>query len=278
MRGPSPVLWGGASTLDRRQFLRLGATAAVATSVGGLAGRPAWGQGVASVPSIQALSVGFVEGSEGYPSLFRPPWQMAGTPGEALEVVAADRMPLGDQRLAATTVLMKVHGLYPAMAPRRALQAVGAATLIVFYPSEDPLAPDPLPFFAWGARRRPAPTAGAPVAFAVPLREDGGLELMLEVVGETPVPAGSGRRFTGLRGGGVAAPPAVPASRPRVTSLWTDFTVDWTAGRPKLQRGLYLLALAPGVWRSDAEVPARGVGPPDELCSLAVSFEPLSSQ
>jgi hypothetical protein len=63
---------------------------------------------------------------------------------------------------------------------------------------------------------------------------------------------------------------------PELASLYTDFTVDWYGGRPKLQRGFYLLGLEPGVWRSPWDLPGAPEArkrPPHDRCSLVVSFE-----
>ena len=58
------------------------------------------------------------------------------------------------------------------------------------------------------------------------------------------------------------------------------FTVDWFAGRPKLQRGLYLLGLAPYTWDEKRTLPVVQPGQPRplELLSLMLSFEPVQNR
>jgi hypothetical protein len=133
---------------------------------------------------------------------------------------------------------MRVHGFYPGIPSRR--EATFAQVMVIaFFPSFDPIEPGPFPYFCWQGMVRPGPSKSPPVRFLVPLRDDGGLEVVVEVYG----------------------------GRPERTSLYADFTVDWYAGRPKLQRGLYLLGLEPGAWREPRELaPAEGT-------SLVVSFE-----
>jgi hypothetical protein len=166
-----------------------------------------------------------------------------------------------------------VHGLYPKVPPRR-LAGFTHAFLTVFFPSPDPASPRPLAFYSWGIKLVPGRSVGARVRFPVPLRLDGGLEVLLDVIR----PAGSSRLAEGamrvLRGGAAAADRAAPAS---LTSYYADFTVDWYDGRPKLQRGIYLLGMATGLWANAASLPGPLDKPRHELCSLAVSFEPLAA-
>jgi hypothetical protein len=55
--------------------------------------------------------------------------------------------------------------------------------------------------------------------------------------------------------------------------------VDWEAGRPKLQRGVYLLGVRPALWDSPTELPQTvdrfRAG---DLCSLVVSIEPITPE
>jgi len=165
---------------------------------------------------------------------------------------------------------MTVHGLYPKVPPRR-LAGFTHCFLTVFFPSPDPAFPQPLAFYSWGLKLRPGPSTGARLRFPVPLRLDGGLELLLDVIR----PAGSSRLADGtlrvLRGGASGADRAAP---PSLASFYADFTVDWYDGRPKLQRGIYLLGLTPRCWASGITLPDPRDKPRHELCSLAVSFEP----
>lgn len=236
--------------VNRREFLTLSSTVAAGACFAGSAGASTL-LGL-DAPIDQLLSVGFLAGSEQYPHFGVLPWNTPFDPlaPPELEVVSADRLPLGDQSLAGGSVWMTVHGLYPRL-PKREVLGFRSVNLLVLYPSPDPARPAPLPFVSWGLRRSPAPTRGARLHFVVPLRqEDGGLVLALELTKNV---------------GGVLT----------TERSFADFTVDWETGRPKLQRGIYLLGLAPGTWKRGDELPLPGSPPRDELCSLVVSFEPV---
>lgn len=233
-------------------------------------GRPALARGVGADATVYPLSVGYLEESDSLPSLRRPPWrggQAAGRP-----IVPAARLPLGDQGLALSTVEMRVHGFYLGIPPRRAATYT-TVVLTVFFPSFDPLSSDPLPFYSWQGRAWPLPTKAAPIRFVVPLREDGGLEMMLEVFDVRPTELGQ-RAARVLRGGARRdLPLSVPIEQ---TSLYADFTVDWYGGRPKLQRGFYFLGIEPGTWRTPGRLPGRLApksSPEGERRSIVVSFE-----
>lgn len=238
------------SGVDRREFLTLTSTAAAGACLAGGAGASTL-LGL-HAPLDLAMSVGFLAGSEEYEHFWALPWNVAHDPLDPpeLEVVAADRLPLGDQTLAGGSVWMTVHGLYPRL-PKREVLAFRSVNLVVMFPSPEPARPAPLPFVSWGLRRNPARSSGARTHFVVPLRqEDGGLVLALELT-------------RNVRG-------ALVTDR-----AFTDFTVDWQDGRPKLQRGIYFLGLAPGTWSRGDRLPPAGQEPRDELCSVVVSFEPI---
>jgi len=232
----------------RRDVLKLAAGSVAAAWLG--AGRRASAEAVAG-PVDDLLSVGFLDGSDELRRLRPLPWQrQRGRRAETLRVVPADALTVGDSRLALEWVAMSVHGFHPD--PTRQQAPFRQVDLTVFFPSEDPLFPDPVPFYAWGSRRRPASSTAAPTRFVVPLRVDGGLELLLEV---------RDARITGGR---------LPLLR-----TYTDFTVDPEDGRPKLQRGIYLLGVLPDAWRSSAVLPEADEKPDFARTSLVVSFEPL---
>jgi hypothetical protein len=82
----------------------------------------------------------------------------------------------------------------------------------------------------------------------------------------------------GTRGRRVGAASVVrqrlaPPPPPIVHSFLTSFTVDPLPGRPKLQRGFYLLGMTPEVWRREVELPAPGEGARHDLCSLVISVD-----
>lgn len=236
--------------VNRREFLTLTSTAAAgACWAGGTAASTLLGL---HAPLDLPLSVGYLAGSDEYPHFGVLPWNLPYDPlaPPELEVVNADRLPLGDQTLAGGVVWMSVHGLYPRL-PNRRVVNFRSVNLVVLFPSEDPARPASLPFVSWGLRRTPAPSHGARNHFVVPLRvEDGGLVLALEITRNI---------------GGVLS----------TDRSFADFTVDWQDGRPKLQRGIYFLGLTPATWKRGDVLPTAGEAPRDELCSLVVSFEPI---
>lgn len=257
---------GHAPPLTRRRLLQAASAGALLHAFGKLADA----REIVARRPVEPLSVGYLEDSDRLPSLRRQPWRLE--EAEGARIIPAAKMPLGDQQLALSTVEMRVHGFYPETPPLR-VSPCTTVVLTAFFPSFDPLSPDPKPYYSWQSRLRPAPSTGAPLRFPVPLRDDGGLELVLEVFDGRPSPAGQGAPRI-LRKGGRRQAPLAPAVDLR--SLYTDFTVDWYGGRPKLQRGVYFLGLSPGVWRTAGEL-AGSLAWKDsddgERWSLVVSFE-----
>lgn len=238
--------------LDRRQFLAL----STATALGTYLSLPASASNILGVRTALdlPLSVGFLAGSESLESFDWLPWQGRDpeNPPE-LRVVPAESLDIGDQMLAGESVLMTVHGLYPRVPPRR-LAGFREANLLVMFPPEIPGLKADLPFVAWGLRRLPSKSrSNGRIRFPVPLREDGGLTLALEITEE--------------RGAMV-----------EVRRQFTDFTVDWYDGRPKLSRGLYMLGLNLNTWQRDTVLPDPKDRVRDELCSLVVSFEAIPEE
>jgi hypothetical protein len=258
-------------TLTRRRLIQAASAGAALHVFGGAAfAQSARG---AVQGEIRPLSVGYLEDSDLLPSLSPQPWRRRAAVEEGLRVVPAERMPIGDQSLAHGTVEMRVHGFYPGIPPRR-LANFSAVVLTVFFPSFDPIEPGPFPYYSWQGKHWPGPSKSPPNRFLVPLRDDGGLELVVEVFDSRPT--GPGQRVGQgaarvLRGGSRQASMGRPIGQ---TSLYTDFTVDWNAGRPKLQRGFYLLGLSPDAWRAPARLENPGAKSEVlERTSLVVSFE-----
>lgn len=259
-------------TFTRRRLIQAASAGAALHAFGGTA----FAQSArdAARGEILPLSVGYLEDSDLLSSLRLQPWRRRSSGAfEAgdLRVVPAERMPLGDQSLAHGTVEMRVHGFYPGIPPRR-LSSFTAVVLTVFYPSFDPIEPGPFPYYSWQGKHWPGPSKSPPNRFLVPLRQDGGLELVVDVFDGRPTALGQGAARV-LRGGSRQAPMGTPIEQ---KSLYTDFTVDWYGGRPKLQRGFYLLGLTPGLWRAPWEMTessARTKNQPHEKTSLVVSFE-----
>jgi hypothetical protein len=160
------------------------------------------------------------------------------------QAISAFDMPLGDQNLASTLVKVTVHGLYGG--PIKKKEALDMVDLDFFFPSPDPAFPQPLPFHAWSFRRLPGLNIGHRLSFNVPLALDGGLAISM-VVGELGAP-----------------------QRQRYDA---NFTVDAINGRPKLQRGIYLLGLGPALWKSETTLPAYGEKALPGVRSLVISID-----
>jgi hypothetical protein len=260
---------GGAFRLRRRDLLTWGGAAMLLPALS----RPARAQAAATAAEVpRPMSVGFVDGSEAWrgfraaaASLNRGIRREAGRPPEPARVVPATSLIAGQQELANELVRVRIHGLYPIPNPTQ----IRNAYVTVYFPSDEPARrQQPLPFTAWGYHSRPAPDPAPPTRFVAPLGADGALDFLLEATAE---PNGSLTRRPSLFS---------PSPGPLGGRFATSFTVDWFAGRPRLQRGVYLLGLAPDTWSSERELPMPrpGEARPVELLSLMVSFEPIESQ
>jgi len=250
-----PGLQGASRGLARREFLVLSAAGVLTPWVTRFANAAAPPVS-AGLPQVVAppvpMSIGYVQGSGDLKSLRRLPWeslsaqQLAGdAEAPRFEVTSAKDLPLGDQNLANGVVKMTVYGLYPATRPLKR-ESLDAIDLEVIFPSPDPAFPKPLPFHAWSYRRLPAPNVGHRLSFNVPLGLDGSLAISLVV-------------------GTLGAP-----QRERYDA---NFTVDWADGRPKLQRGIYLLGLEPNAWNSGQTLPGPGEKARLDLRSLVISID-----
>ena len=260
---------GAALRLRRRELLVWGGAAALLPALA----RPARAQEAlaAAAEVVRPMSVGFVAGSDGWrrfrgvaaASLNRGIRREAGRPAEPAKVVPATSLISGQQELANELVEVRIHGIYPIPNPTQ----VRNSYVTVYFPSPERGRQLMLPFTAWGYHSRPAPDPAPPIRFVAPLGADGALDFLLEAV---PAPHQLTRRpsllsfSVGPAGGRFA----------------TSFTVDWFAGRPKLQRGVYLLGLAADTWSGERELPMPKAGQtrPVELLSLVVSFEPLPQE
>lgn len=265
VRAPLSERPSGSLRLRRRDLLTWGGAAALLPALS----RVAYAQQAAGAEVVRPLSVGFVDGSDGWRglrgvtagTLNRGVRRQADSPPEAVTVLPATTLITGDQSLANELVKVRVHGLYPIPNPAH----VRNTYLTVFFPSPEQGRNVMLPFTAWGYHSRPAPDPAPPIRFVAPLGADGALDFLLEV---TPAPNNPLTRRPSL---------VSPAPGPVGGRFAASFTVDWFAGRPKLQRGLYLLGLAPDTWSSERTLPTPKAGQsrPVELVSLIVSFEPL---
>lgn len=204
----------------------------------------------------EPMSVGFLEGSDQlslhYDHMkWSIPKRMSAAEAGSLPVLPAEGLTLGDQRLAGGDVMLTVHGLYPAdPADCRGVEAID---LDVLFPAPDPAHPVPARYQAWSFRR-PGPNPSPPVSFRVPLGNDGRLDIVLRAV---------------CQEGGVLVQ----------RHFQTSFTADWQQGRPKLQRGIYVLGVRPGVWGASIDLPgAKQLPRKSALCSVVVSVETIAAE
>ena len=267
VRAPLDDEPSGSFRVRRRDLLMWGGAAALYPAFARAARAQAVDEEAAAVPLVQQpMSVGFVEGSDSWRNFKKVTTAtlnrgVRSVEGEAFaaNVLPATSLISGDQQLANEVVRVHVHGLYPVPNPL----TVKSAYFTVFFPSDNPARhAGLLPFIAWGYKSRPAPDVPAPVKFLAPLGATGELDMQLEVH-----PGRRSRREL--------------TDGPLPSGLFTtSFTVDWFEGRPRLQRGLYLLGLTPGTWESQRALPMSRTGRarPLELLSLMVSFEPVTKQ
>jgi hypothetical protein len=240
--------------IARREFLIFGAASLLTPLVDRLASAALLAPDApVQVAPPKPMSIGYVEGSDFMRSFRHLPWEEVyvyseSTPPEdrlGFQVTPARDLTLGNQNMASTIARINVHGFYPSVAwgKRETLETVD---LEVYFPNPDPAASAPLPFHAWSFRRSPARNTGQRLSFNIPLGIKGGLQMSLIV---------------GRRG---------EAQRQRYD---TTFTVDWEAGRPKLQKGIYLLGLGPATWDSPVSLPAPGERQRIDLRSVVISVE-----
>lgn len=229
-----------------------------------------------------ALSVGYVLGSEEDGDPTRPGWWTAwraasqsraagesslAASSPALQVVPAAEL-LGDPRLAVVPVRLAVLGLYPE--PDDVPGSTFDLVLTVRFATDDPAVPE-LPFHAWGWRDDPAPSAGSPTRFTVPVERDLGLRLSLDVRQVEEPATGLSRMLPA--GGGVRRRSGAAGTAARSDwSLATTLSLGLEPATPKLQRGVYLLGLEAGMWEWPGELPA-GAFPGELPPSLVVAID-----
>jgi len=242
--------------LHRRQFLVLGSVGLLAPALGDLA----WAQPVAEA-AIRPLPmpVGYIEESETFRNLRRLPRKVRRplvTVDGAVEeaeaspvIVPAASLFQGDTNLPGRPLRIHIHGLYPSATLKldRPENLPQALDLEVLFPSPDPASSQPLRFYAWSFRKKPAWSPSPPVSFRFPLDWEAELQLVLRVrtaAGESLV-------------------------------LRTKFTVDAESGRPRLRRGAYLLGFTPGAWdRGGVKLADLSRRMPAELVSILVTMDP----
>lgn len=229
-QSPSPV--DSPEGIDRRELLALGSSWALATGLGGFGGlASAAAQPLVRPSTTEPLSIGYLERSEQFTSFDVGPLEKvfeaaaldAQVEGALLDVYPAAALPAGDPSFGWETAEITIFGLYPSL-PDGWKRRVRRAALEVEYRIEDPTVDAPLSFLAWTYDREPVENSGSAIRFTAPVDRELGLSLVLHREVLQPQRARQ-------------------AAAPVATSLRADFTVNLEAGRPKLQRGVYLLGM-----------------------------------
>jgi hypothetical protein len=196
----------------------------------------------AALPVIYPMSLGFVEPLDG-DSLKTMPWS---TNPEGTAVEPATKLISGDQNLALSPVTVRIVGLYPSL-PWPQKNRLNAIDLDACFEPEDPQLPPQIPFAAWGYRRLPARNLSPPIHFRMEMGVTDGLAMKLRVQDKSL----------------------------RWRQYETRFTVDWTAGMPRLMRGIYLLGLDPGTWDDGGMLPPAGSTPDYSRRSVILTVDPV---
>lgn len=198
-----------------------------------------------------AISFGFVQDSIQYANLrhvagrlraaLRPPGEGAAkTAASVVTIVPASSLPSGDPSLSNAPVRLRIQGFFPNL-PKAALPQ--KVDLDVFVKS--PETPLGATFFAWSYRKKPE-NLSAPVAFNVSPDFQSEVTFVLRVLSKNGVP----------------------------TTQRATFTLGDDAGKPRLVRGGYLLALSGRPW--DREVTFSPDLTKTNLLSLLVTAEPTA--
>ncbi len=206
------------------------------------------------------MSVGYIDGSEGYRSfkrlprvIRRPLLQKDGEEAEASPIIVpAESLFQADTELPGRPLRIHVHGLYPpvALGAEHRREVPLAIDLEAVFPSPDPAFPTPLRFYVWGLRQKLGWDPSPPTSFRFPLEWQVLPQFILRVW-----------RRDGSH-----------------HVLRTRFTVDNETGRPKLRRGVYLFGLAPGSWSQEARLSDFARIAPADMLSLMVSMDPEAAE
>jgi hypothetical protein len=239
--------------LRRRDFLTLGSAGMLAPLFGDLA----WAAPLTTAPTAPQplpMSLGYIDGSEGFknfrrlPRKVRRPVALSEEEAEtSLVVVPAAGLFQSDTSMPGLPLRVHVHGLYPpvALEARRHKDVPRAIDLEALFPSNDPASPAPLRFFVWSLRQSPGWDPSPPTSFRFPLDWQVMPQFVLRV----------------REGDGTT----------RV--LRTRFTVDDEVGLPRLRRGTYVLGLNAGVWDREVKLTDLASRVPAGRFSVLVSFE-----
>lgn len=262
--------------LRRRDFLALG-TATLAAATWPRAGFAATSPLGLDLKSGSPLSVGYLAGSDEWVDQFDLPWEGpdptgSPVPNWQIEVLPAEDLVVSSE-LSNRAIELTVHGLVPGV-PARGRAAWRSAYFFASLPApaDMPFGPDPVPFLAWSARADGDPRQAAKVRPYLETGEDGSLVVGVEIHSGIPAGLPSGPRGPGGRARGEFASPRVASDTVLRTA---NFTVDSISGRPKLQQGVYLLALEAGLWRRPWSGPVSALALEPGLDSVAIAIRTL---
>lgn len=225
----------------------------------------------------EPLSVGYWAGDPDATPLNVAAWTgghrrpRASAEGFVADVVAAHRLPSGDERFAVTGARVAVKGAFEA-ARSIVHPALAALSVDLLFDPVPGGAAETVPCHAWGLTRRPVANASAAVTLTLPVDRASGLGLTLARANQAPGLAS--RLFHAAVRGAKSAEP----------TRWTQ-SVRWTlgseAGHPRLRRGVYFVACAdrPGReapdWSRHRFAPCDGDGGPRMLVRPgALGLEP----
>ncbi len=253
------------SGLDRRGFVALGSAAFMAQALAG-AHNLAFAENV--VARAQPMTIGYLRGSQallgneeilrrleapddGLADLVREAWSSF----EPMEIIPAEHLPAGDEKLMGGVVRMRVHGLLP---PPEVATDVHLESAILEVGFRIP-GHGVVDFTAWAFDRYPIQRVGRPTSFTVPIR------------------AGEPLRLSLLTRTGVPGPETTEAAR---STLKTVATLGAGIGssQPKLRTGLYFLGLDPSA-RAALPIPATyDYLVSDEQPFLVISISPATER
>lgn len=241
--------------LRRREFLALGSAGLLTPLFWNLAWAAPPAASASTSPAPSPMSLGYIEGSEGYRSFKRLPRKVRrpAVPNEEEDataepvIVPAAGLFQSDTSMPGLPLRVHVHGLYPpvALEARRHRDVPQAIALEAIFPSPDPAFPAPLRFFVWSLRQSQGWEPSPPISYRFPLDWQVLPQFVLRVRGADGV----------------------------TRVLETKFTLDDEPGKPRLRRGTYVLGLKPGVWSRDVSVSDLASHVSAGMFSILVSLE-----